>query len=261
MKQKTNSKRYIFDAHAVGVAGQISHPFSDVIGVQAGSTLPATGGFGSARVDGFRYREILSFASAHTEVLGSETQPGIFETVSLSVIEGFNLLGVVTCDRIVARVSGKHPGNDRGESCIVPAGSHFERLRIGNTFFERLEIAPEYFCRPDRACWSGLMQGLGNEREREALASLSLPAPNGSAVPLPRPEQASVLGFSIALGEGGRPVGVFEVPQFGTVHLGEFFCYPTARHLIMLRADLGCPVQGDVSTGEAIVDGGGYPPS
>jgi hypothetical protein len=232
-----------------------------VIAVQAGSTLPAIGGFSSSRADGFRYREILSFDSAYTEVFGSETQPGIFQSVALSVIEGFNLLGVVTCDRIVARLSGKHPGNDNGESSIVPSGSHFEGLRIGNTYFERLEIAPEFFCNPDRACWSGLMQALDKEDERRMLGRLSLPAPNGDPVPLPRPDDASVLGFSIALGDGDSPVGVFEVPQFGTVHLGEFFCYPTARHLIMLRADLGCPVQGDTSTGEAIVDGGDYPPS
>jgi hypothetical protein len=234
--------------------------------VQAASSLPASGGFGSARVDGFRYKEILSFPSAYTEVVGTEVHEGVFETLTLSVVEKFNLLDVVTCDRIVARVTGKYPG-DRKEASdlppeisIVPIGSRFERLRIGNIFFERLELAPDYFCQPEHACWSGLQEALKNEQDRKLLAPLSLPGPDGNPAPLPPGGQASgVLGFCLALSEPkpgavlGAPLRVM-VPQFGTVHLGEFFCYPTSRRLIMLRADLGCPVQGMVSV--CGVDGG-----
>lgn len=268
MQNKQNAKRYIFDGNAIAAAGQIRHPFHDTIAVQAGSTLPSIGGIASARSDGFRFKDVLSFASAYTNVIGRETQKGVFETISVSVVEKFNLLDVVTCDRIVARVAGKHPGNPGGppESSIIPEGSRFEGLRIGNVHFDMLEVAPAYFCRADRATFSGLQAALEDEEERRQLQALSLPAPDGTPVALPAAGQAAdVLAFSIALGKTdaqdqlGSPL-VFQLAQFGTVHLGEFFCYPTSRHLVMLRAELGCPYDGDVSACEAIVDGGPYPP-
>lgn len=263
MQRQTNSKRYIFNASAIGVAGQIVHPFADIISVQAASALSAGGGFGSARVEEFRHKEILSFASAYTEVVGTEAQEGIFETLSLAVVEKFNLLDVVTCDRVVARVTSLHRGDSK-EASVVPIGSRFERLRIANTFFERLEVAPDYFCQPDHATWSGLQTAL--EKDRNMLAPLSLPGADGNPVPLAAGGQASgVLAFCIALSPtaDGTQLGAplrFTVPQFGTVHLGEFFCYPDSRRLIMLRVDLGCPVEGAFSVCGAEVNGGPYPP-
>jgi hypothetical protein len=264
VQKQTSSKRYIFQGDAIGVAGRIVHPFHDIIPVQAASALPVGGGFGSARVECFRHKEILSFGAAYTEVAGTEAHEGIFETLTLAVVEKFNLLDVVTCDRIVARVTSIH-GGDSQETSVVPIGSRFEGLRIGNIFFERLEIAPDYFCRPEHASWSGLQKALGNDQDRRLLAALSLPGPDGNPAPLPQGDQRSgVLGFCLALRDPkpgavlGEPVRI-TVPQFGTVHLGEFFCYPTSRRLVMLRVDMGCPVQGEASLCSAQGGGDSYP--
>jgi hypothetical protein len=267
VQKQTNSKRYIFDGDAIGVSGRITQPFPDNIGIHAVSALPSTGGFGSARAEGFRYREILSFGAAYTEVVGTEPADGVFETLSMAVVEKFNLLDVVTCDRMVSRLTAKHPGGSQSaprETSIFPAGSRFENLRIGNTFFERLEVAPDFFCHPEHGCWTGLLKGLAADEKR--LTPLSLPGVDGKPVPLPRQGQTyGPLGFGIALSAPNdqAPLGaplVFQVPQFGTVHLGEFFCYPTSRHLVMLRVELGCPIQGQVCACDSIVDGGEYPP-
>jgi hypothetical protein len=273
VQKQTNSKRYIFQGDAIGASGQLYHPFHDIISVQAASALSADGGFSTARVDGFRYKEIFSFASAYTQITGSEPHTGVFESLSLSVVEKLNILGVITCDRVVARVTTKYPG-DRGEgaapppeTCIVPRGSYFEGLRIGNEFFESVEIS-DYLCQPEYACWSGLLKALESNEKRALLQSLSLPAPgpNGKPAPLLYEGKApGMLGFGIALrkpkneSELGEPLRI-EVPQFGTVHLGEFFCYPDSRQLTMLRVELGCPVGGGLSV--AIGGGGGtpYPP-
>jgi hypothetical protein len=273
LQKPIDSRRYIFQGDAIGASGQINHPFHDIISVQAASALTSDGGFSTARVDGFRYKEIFSFASAYTQVTGSEPHTGVFETLSLSVVEKLNILGVVTCDRVVARVTTKFPG-DRGEGAspppetsIVPRGSYYERLRIGNEFFESLEIA-DYLCQPEYACWSGLLNALESNETRTLLQPLSLPAPgpNGKPAPLRYGGKApGMLGFGVALrapknaGEVGDPLRI-EVPQFGTVHLGEFFCYPDSRQLTMLRVELGCPVAGGLSLG--IGSGGGtpYPP-
>jgi hypothetical protein len=268
VEKQSNPKRYLFQASAFGIAGQIAHPFNDLIPVQAASALPSVGGFGSARADGFRYREILSFASAYSQVVGTEAAEGVLEIVSLSVVEKLNLLDVVTCDRIVARLSSKYTsdyeaGSGPPESSIVPLGSRFEGLRIGNHFFERLEVAPDYFCQPEQACWTGLCKAV--EKDRGLLQNLSLPAPDGRPVPLPDDLQSTgLLGFCIALGEPkpGEVLGAplrFEVPQFGTVHLGEFFCYPSSRSLTMLRVELGCSHHGNVSGPETCIRSHPYP--
>lgn len=270
MRKQSRSKRYIFHADATGVAGQIFHPFQELIPVQAASGLPANGGFGSARVEGFRHREIVSFGSAYTEVAGRETEDGVFETLAVSVVEKFNLLDVITCDRMVGRLTGRHPGEGRlgsstpQETSILPTGSRFEGLRIGNTYFDRLEVAPAFFCQPEHAYWSGLLEAV--ERDRDQLSRLTLPADDGQPVPLPESgERPEFLGFSIALGERqqGFELGVplrFDIPHFGIVHLGEYFCDATSRRLIMLRAELGCTVQGWVIAGDPIIDGAPYPP-
>lgn len=264
MPKQTNSKRYLFQADATGVGVQFPYPFNDVLPIQAASALPSVGGFGSSRVEGFRHGHILSFGSTYTEVRGAEAEDGVFETVALSVVEDFNLLDVVKCDRVVGKLTGRHPLES--ENFIVPAGSVFEGLRIGDRFIERLEVAPDYFCDPEHATWTGLERALENEKDRRILASITLPDEDGDPVPLPPGgPKTDLLGFCIALGEPtpdavlGTPL-IFNVPDFGTVHLGEFFCEPSSRRLIMLRVELEGAVRGQVVVGDPIVDGRPYPP-
>ncbi len=273
MQKQSNSKRYLFQASAIGVAGQITHPFHEIIPVHAASALPDDGGFGTARVDGYRCKEILSFNSAYTQVVGTdEGHKEVFESVAVSVVEGLNILDVVTCDRIVSRVTSKFPGdvpegsNLPKETAVVPTGSRFEGLRVGNDFVERLELAPDFFKRPEIATWSGLLKALEFQDDRKILEGLSLPGSDGKPAPLPvRGQDASLVGFCIALGQRtesavlGAPLRI-SIPQFGTVHLGEFFCYPTARSLTMLRVELGCAYGGAVSAAISRGGGTGYPP-
>ncbi len=253
MPTQTN-KRYLFQANATGVAGQILRPFNEVVPIQAASALPVGGGIGSSRVEGFRHpKGVLSFSATYTEVRGAEIEDGVFETVSVSVIENFNLLDVVKCDRIEGRLAGTHPVP--GENSIVPAGSAFYGLRIGGRFFDRLDVAPDYFCTPAHSTWSGLLAAVENDRERTLLEPLALRAPNGDPVSLLLSERKGLIGFCIAR---DVPQSII-VPDFGTVHLGEFFCEPTSRRLIMLRAELTGEVQGQVVVGDPIVDGEPYP--
>lgn len=252
MAKQTN-KMYLFQANATGVAGQFVQPFNDVLPIQAASALPVGGGFGSSRIGEFRYKDILSFDSAYTEVKGAEIADGVFETVALSVVENFKLLDVVQCDRVVGRLTGNHPVP--GENSIVPSGSVFEGLRIGDRFFDKLDVAPDYFTTPQHSSWSGLLAAIENDRERTLLAPLSLPAPNGDPVSLLVSERRNLLGFCVAVSAQQS----FTVPNFGTVHLGEFFCEPTSRRLIMLRAELDGAVQGQVVVGDPIVDGQPFP--
>jgi hypothetical protein len=253
--KQTNSRRYLFQADATGVAGQIVHPFEDDIPVQAASSLTVGGGSGSSSVGRFEYKNILSFDSAQTEVWGREVADGVYETIAQSVVLNFKLLDFVQCDRIVGRLIGTHPVP--GENSIVPTGSVFEGLRIGHRVFDKLELTREFFIAREHSTWSGLVSAVEHDGERRLLESLLLPVPNSDPVSLLiRGQRKNLLGFSIA---AGVPPS-FTVPDFGTVHLGEFFCEPTSRRLIMLRAELDGAVQGQVVVGDPIVDGRPFPP-
>src|SRR6266576_1314460 len=108
MEDKTRKKRYLHQASAIATSGRITRPFCDLIPTQASLALPIDGGHESKRVENFRYKEIVSFASAYSEVAGSEHGPdGPFDTLALTAIEKLNILDVVTCERVVARISSK----------------------------------------------------------------------------------------------------------------------------------------------------------
>jgi hypothetical protein len=253
--KQTSSKRYLFQAEATGVVAQFVHPFQDAIPIQAASSLPVDGGFGSSRVDGFRHG-YLSFDSAYTQVRGVKTEAG-YELVAQSVIEGFKLLGVIECGRIVGQLIGRYSTDPKApeEVSIVPTGSVFEDLRIGDDRWRRLEVSP-YFSDPEISRWTGLLNAVEDEEEQKVLQSFTLPAPNGDRVRLPGPGQKrELLGFSLPLIDpaAGTELGAplhFDLPGFGTVHLGEFFCQPHSRRLIMLRAELDGAVQGSVVVGD-----------
>jgi hypothetical protein len=110
-------------------------------------------------------------------------------------------------------------------------------------------VAPKFFL--DHASWSDLNRVVKNEPD--LLQKISL-APN----------RDGLLGFGIALDpdagpDFGKPL-IIDVSGFGTVHLGEFFCDPSSRRLIMLRAELNGAVRGQVVVGDPIVDGQPFPP-
>ncbi len=261
MEDKTRKKRYLHQANAIAAWGHITRPFCEPIPTQAALALPVTGGYGSTRVDGFRYKEILSFGAAYTEVIGSEHGPdGPFDTLALTAVEKLNILDVVTCDRLVARISSRRDiASDEPE--ITTLGSRFERLRIGNHFFEELDLGAGMLC--DCVTWKKLQAALQDGAKRETLAKAAMAAPNGERVATPDGKQMpNSIGFSLAPG-CGRAASIKDVPwripveQVGTVYLGEFFVSEYSRQLVMLRVQLGCPLAGDGGAGGA--GGGGVP--
>ncbi|MBZ5726331.1 MAG: hypothetical protein LAP87_15195 [Acidobacteriia bacterium] len=246
-------KRYLFQAHAIAASGHFTNPFEDLIPAQAATALPVEGGYGSARSEGFRYKEIFSFGTAYSEVVGTVNhKDGAREVLAITAIERVNILDAVTCDRVVARVASRYPA-DGSEPAIVPTGSRLEGLRVGDLVFNQLDFAMDVFSEYDT--WSKLMGALGDGRARERLAPLMLPRPDGTPIPLPTGDPyPAMMGFSIVrgLGKAGEqrhlPFRV-AVPHFGTVHLGDFFAFPTRRQVLMIRVELGSPVGGSAGIG------------
>jgi len=259
MQDQIRNKRYLRQASAIAASGRVTRPFCEIIPTHAAVTLPLDGGYNSTRAECFRYKEILSIASAHSQVAGSDYGPdGPFDTLAMTVIEGLNILDVVTCDRIVARISSKFPSKDKAgkttdEPEFTTVGSRFERLRVGKYFFDHLDLGVGFVC--DCTTWTSMQRGFQGEN-KDALLKAALSAPKGKEMP-------RLVGFSLA--NPGKSSNITEiqagihVPQFGTVYLGEYFVSQYARSLVMLRVDMGCPVGGRVTSGSASTAGEPFP--
>jgi len=134
----TAHRHFHYHASAHALSGELTRPVQRVIEVQAGISLPSTGGVGSTRVENFRVDEVVSFKRGYTHVSGSvkdETDKKIYTTHATAAVEGLNILDVVTADRIVARLSSSYqdPPPERPvpyEGKVLLLGSKFENLSI-----------------------------------------------------------------------------------------------------------------------------------
>ncbi len=128
---EVNGRTHKYHAHATILSGDLKLPLIQKIEPQAHSHLHEEGGYLSERSEDYRLESVISYRSAYTHVAGNRsTKPGQgWTTISTTVIEGLNVLEVVTADRIVGQIITEHPLEG-----YVPTvsflGSRFENLRI-----------------------------------------------------------------------------------------------------------------------------------
>jgi hypothetical protein len=261
-------ERFQYHAFAVGAAGRIDAPFEEIIPIQASCALPETGGFGTARVERYRFRDTFSFHAITSAVHGSYSpRDRSFDALATVTIEGLNLLGMVTADRIVARISSRH-WDDGKEHSITPLGSYFENLRIAGYLVE-LRLATDTFSkfdtfdkvktayRENRDDFRDEFNGLSligraddvPEKMRKYLPWCGLTA--GKEIPETNGIVACSLvreldGLGSELTQRGH---VIHVPGFGTVRLAELKITNFASRLTMLQVELGSTPTGNVTAG------------
>ena len=252
-------RQFLYTGHAAGFSARITAPFDEVIEAQATSSLGITGGYSSARVDNFRHREIVSFASAHTQASGVlSPKSNAFETLVSGVIEGLNLVDMLKADYIVGRLMSRHPveppADGPDEPSITPVGSEYGRIRVAGYDLKPVIDAGLFHC----AC---SYKVLSNEicRSKDLRARFNV---SEECAPDPR-RSGMLVGSVVGEIQGGGP-GVkingnkVHVDGFGTLHFGEFVISQYSRRLVMLRAELGCPVDMDASGPD--MGGNGHPP-
>ena len=99
-------KRYHeYHAEAEALSGDITLPLIQEVKPPTFVKLNERGGYLSQHVENYRLGGIVSFRSAYTQVAGNpDPKPDHgWNTLTTSVIEGLNVLDIVTADRIVAR--------------------------------------------------------------------------------------------------------------------------------------------------------------
>src|SRR5271163_2261481 len=123
----TSTKTFYFQSDAHSLGGFVNHPSQKMIASQAHSSLPAVGGQVTTSTGSFNHDSIVSCRSAYTRVSGREHQTdGPWSMVVTSVVEGLNIMEVVTAERVVGQVSIEY-AKDGKFPRISFAGSRFEQ--------------------------------------------------------------------------------------------------------------------------------------
>lgn len=265
---------YYYHANALALGGKIRRPLEQVIESQAASVLPSSGGFGSSRVENFNFKHIVSFRVAHTEVAGSEIEDNddpIHTARSSVIVEGLNILNVITADKVVARLASRHPADD-DEPAIITTGSYFENLKIAGHAVEVVEFAHGTFHSLDT--YERLQHAFDQKENEPADWQMLLGCHLGRQIPEPNandPHPAEVEHLrqryvqlqgadelpgtvlcsvikQITLRPGSSEIKVYGpivvVPRFGVIILGELICKHGTKRLHMIRVELGSPDAG-----------------
>ena len=238
-----DKKTFLYQADAVAFGGKITLPFHEVLEGQATCALSIHGGYSQAHVENYRFKNFFSFGSARSQAIGnySEADKAYFSMASVC-IEKINVMDMITCDRIISRVSAMYPNQENpSEVQITPLGCSFENLRIDGKPIH-VQLATSFF--NQYPTFSSLI----TDRGMEALSSLSLGQNKGQLTSYSMVSNDADFGFKDH---------VLEIPQFGSVRLARLFCSYNVRRVSMLEVTLGCPGEGEGNFGGAA--GGGNP--
>jgi hypothetical protein len=250
-----------YHASAHAFSGKFTRPFHEQIHVQASSTLPVTGGHSSARVENFKFHEFISFKAGYTHVSGGfQESDESNNTLVTSVLEGLNMLDILTADRIVCRLYSKHR-QGAAEGRVTMHGTQFENLAISG---HPVKIKLDFGLFEDIQTYEEALVAYKSNDKFKKVAS----DPLGTKRILP--EQTLSGAFLCSLVEGGQievdAPGVkasghsIHVPGFGTAYFAELFLSHGTHTLTMLRFELGSSTGGSGSGGGGSTNGKHYPP-
>jgi len=240
--------RIPFHFHAEGHAfsGEFRHPAWCPIPAQASASLPTIGGHSTAQVDNFRFQDFVSFKSAHTHISGKHRRDDTFATHATTTIHGLNILGVVTADLIVCRLTSIHSPKER-EGHIIAEDSRFEGLRIKG---EDVKVILRHNLLVNCKTFEDLTKGIASDAKSGKIAVTK----GGVAI------CSLVEKIETKLKGVDAKRHLIEVPNFGKIFLAEIFAEPGTRTLTMLRLELGSPHVADVTAAETRTNGQPTPP-
>jgi hypothetical protein len=272
---ETGSERFHYyhaDANALG--GSIHRPLKKVIPAQASVSLPAAGGYSSARSGAFHFENLVSCTGSFCRVGGSvDARSGDATTLVTAVVEGLNLLDIITAERVVSQISTERPP-DGHIARVTFVGSQFFGLRVAGFPVEPIinlnVLAPPYDG-PKRP-WLKNEKLLTSIRDQHDQRTSG---PHGKPDWLIRRygwvqsnDEISNHGHLLAsLVDGfkgiipGKTWGhIVEIPGVGKFYFGEVSVYDHMFRLTMVRGEIGSPTGGEVSGGTTGSNGGSTGP-
>lgn len=237
--------QFLYHANAFALSGQFTRPAKHSVEVQAGVSLPPSGGHGQASVGNFAVENLVRFERAYTHVSGSQDANKHYTSHITAVLEGLNVLDVVTADRVVARLASDHDPAKR-EGHIICLGSRFDNLRVAGC-----EVKVEFD--------HGLF--LKNKTHADLAKNVASLKKSGRIADESHGVVICSLAKSVEVKCPGIEVNghVITVEQFGNIHVAEVISVQGAKTVCMLRFKLGSPHQGDLAAGGGNVNGTPFP--
>lgn len=229
----------------------------------------------------YQLEGILSYKSGYTQVAGhkSPKRGHGFVTLATSVLEGLNVLDVLTADRVVGQISTEHPVYGEGQVPKVTfLGTRFVNLRIGG---HKVDVDQDIHILGDRAEDDHsyleddrVLDRIANQyKETKKAAGHEDWAGENYRWDPAAVQKEGTANCSLVTGIKGLPKGlsfghVIDLPHFGKIFLGELKVdryrpkkqdeYDTYRfHLQMVRLEMGCLAQGTSKAVALDTNGGG----
>jgi hypothetical protein len=278
---KVKERTHKYDAETMVLSGHLVLPVSQKIEPQAHTKLPENGGYFSQRLDGYRLESVISFRSAYSHVSGNKSNKpgGGWNTLTTTVVEGLNVLEVLTADRVVGQTITEHPLEGYMPS-ISFLGTRFENLRIAG-YPVKMEFDYDIFGpRPINDLPyvkdAGVVSRVSRQYDR-ILRNKNLPAAlqeryNQLSSTLGGSEEVecSLVNRVAGLFPGSIFGNVITVPGFGTITLAKLTVKHEDQHettkvpkkttftLTMIDLKLGCAIEGDIPIGGGTSNGGGH---
>lgn len=270
---KIQKPRFHYHAHAIALAGEVTHPFHEIIDVQAPATIPPMGGFSSSHAERYRLPSIVMHQGARSKATGKHNpEAKTHEAMAYAAVEGLNIEDVLTVDFVTAHVTATFFAGDEQrppdkEPRISPRGSMFHRLRIAGRDII-LEPNVDLYHELDTLtkvsdAYTSNTNGfkdkfdldtfIGKENELPATHHRFFPWRKQKPTPtLPVCDNHTIVPL-FTVKNADEP-GVFEVKgnvvyvrNFGRIHLGEMVITPHERRVMMIHADMGSPEDADLS--------------
>ena len=258
--QSDLEERFLYRGNAFAIGGYMTRPYAETIETEASSILSMVGGSAQASVEDYRYRDLISFRSAHSKVVGNvDIVDGrrVYNTLATVSLEDLNIADLITADRVVARLVSEKPEGEP-ELPMLPVGSYITNLRIAGQPIRLREQEPifdaptlHHLAERGETGLQGItgetlkvphlppshVEGEGRHYEdHRVLTSLyRLPTdlPSGCSTGK-TPDGAAIYPWGI------------HIQGFGTVYFGEMLITRFSRRLNMIRLKMGSPEEGEV---------------
>lgn len=237
-----------FHAFAHALAGEFRHPLWSIIPARASASLSTIGGHAVVEERAFHFQDFVCFKSAHTFVSGKHRRDDTYVTHASTVVKGLNILGVVTAEKIVSRLTSvARPADAEGH--IIAEDSRFEGLRIND---QDVKVTLRHDLLVKCKTFADLAKGIAGDKKSGKIVGFD----DDRKVAL----CSLVERIETKLGGVDVKQHVIEVKNFGKIFLAEVFTSPGTRTLTMLRLELGSPHVAELTVAEASSNGQPMPP-
>jgi hypothetical protein len=271
-----------YAAEAEALSGKLTLPLIQEVKPPTFVKLNERGGYLSQHVENYRLGGVVSFRSAYTQVAGNpatKTDHG-WNTLTTSVIEGLNVLDIVTADRIVCQISTDHPPEGYVPT-VTFLGTRYENLRIaGHTVKVDLDLNILGEKPKNDAAYTSnrdFIKRIAAQRDH-IQSQKKVPtdiSTRYNRLPAVTAKQGKIECSLVNQTEGGFPGRCFgnaiDVPNFGKIHLATLtleqsdFETPTGSPrcttitLNMIEMAMGCVGDGTLLGGVGKTNGGTQP--